>query len=400
MMILYFEPKPERARELVAILGSDVRETAGLGELAELVAGDRAAQLVLLGPGVGLPDALNFAKQMRLNRPSLGVVLLRDQLDVTILGDALRAGIREVVAGSDVDGIRAALVRSLEVSRQMGAATGQQPAMVAGPSAAGKVVTVFAGKGGCGKSTMATNLAVALSAGGAKRVLLVDLDLSFGDVAIMLQLVPERSMVDAVQMAGRLDELGLRSLLTSFGPGVDALLAPAGPADGERVNRELVSEMLKVARKVFDFIVVDTPPFFSDQVLAALDVSDFYILIATPDIPSLKNLRLTLDMFDLLEYSKLERIVVLNRADARVGLTPSDIERVVRSPIQGHVPSTRDVPVSINRGVPLMVEDPNHPVSRAIRDLAANRLGGGEAKPAMLAEPVGKRRPFLLRRGR
>jgi pilus assembly protein CpaE len=401
MMILYFEPKPERARELVAILGSDVRETAGLGELAELVAGDRAAQLVLLGPGVGLPDALNFAKQMRLNRPSLGVVLLREQLDVTTLGDALRAGIREVVASSDVDGVRAALVRSLEVSRQMGVANGQQqPTVAAGPSAAGKIVTVFAGKGGCGKSTMATNLAVALSAGGAKRVLLVDLDLSFGDVAIMLQLVPERSMVDAVQMAGRLDELGLRSLLTSFAPGVDALLAPAGPADGERVNRELVSEMLKVARKVFDFIVVDTPPFFSDQVLAALDISDFYILIATPDIPSLKNLRLTLDMFDLLEYPKLERIVVLNRADARVGLTPSDIERVVRVPIQGHVPSTRDGPVSINRGVPLMVEDPNHPVSRAIRDLAAGRLGGGEAKPATLAEPVGKRRPFLLRRGR
>jgi pilus assembly protein CpaE len=399
MMILYFEPKPERARELVAVLGSDVHAAASLGELSELVAGDRTAQLVLLGPNVGLPEALNFAKQMRLTRSSLGVVLLREQLDVTTLGDALRAGVREVVAGGDIDGIRAALVRSLEVSRQMGTMNGQ-PIQPAGSNTTGKIVTVFAGKGGCGKSTMATNLAVALSGGGAKRVLLVDLDLSFGDVAIMLQLVPERSMVDAVPMAGRLDELGLRSLLTTFSPGVDALLAPAGPADGERVNRELVSEMLKVARKSFDFIVVDTPPFFSDQVLAALDISDFYILLATPDIPSLKNLRLTLDMFDLLEYSKLERIVVLNRADARVGLTPSDIERVVRSPIQGHVPSTRDVPVSINRGVPLMVEDPNHPVSKSIRELATNRLGGGAPKPAPLGETNGKRRPFLLRRGR
>jgi pilus assembly protein CpaE len=282
----------------------------------------------------------------------------------------------------------------------MGTHAGAQQPVNTGSSTIGKLVTVFAGKGGCGKSTMATNLAVALSGGGAKRVLLVDLDLSFGDVAIMLQLVPERSMVDAVPMAGRLDEMGLRSLLTTFAPGVDALLAPAGPADGERVNRELVTEMLKVARKVFDFIVVDTPPFFSDQVLAALDISDFYILLATPDIPSLKNLRLTLDMFDLLEYPKTERIVVLNRADARVGLTASDIERVVRSPIQGHVPSTRDVPVSINRGVPLMVEDPSHPVSKAIRDLAVNRLGGGDTKSAALAETSGKRRPFLLRRGR
>jgi len=144
---------------------------------------------------------------------------------------------------------------------------------------------------------------------------------------------------------------------------------------------------------------VDTPPFVSDQVLAALDVSDFFILIATPDIPSLKNLRLTLDMFDLLEYPKDERIVILNRADSRVGLTPSDIERVVRSPIQGHVPSTRDVPVSINRGVPLMIEDPNHPVSRSIRELAINRLGGGDSN-GTTTELAGKRRPFLLRRGR
>src|SRR5206468_2942367 len=101
----------------------------------------------------------------------------------------------------------------------------------------GRVVTVFAGKGGCGKSTMSTNLAVALAAGGARRVCLVDLDLSFGDVAIMMQLHPERSLVDAVPMAGRLDETAIRSLLTSYGPGIDALLAPASPADGELVRR-------------------------------------------------------------------------------------------------------------------------------------------------------------------
>jgi len=360
---------------------------------------DKTAQLVLLGPGVVLPDALNFAKQMRMIRPSLGVVLLRDHLDVTDLAEALRAGIREVVLPGDVVAVREALARSLEVSRQLGGAMGTALPAPTRPTA-GRLITVFAGKGGCGKSTMATNLAVALAGNGARRVLLIDLDLSFGDVAIMLQLAPERSMVDAVGMTGRLDETGLRSLLTPFAPGVDALLAPAGPADGERVNRELVTEIIKTARKVFDFIVVDTPPFFSDQVLAALDVSDHYILLATPDIPSLKNLRLTMDMFDLLEYPKDERIVVLNRADSHVGLTAADIERVVRAPIQANVPSTRDVPVSINQGVPLMVKDEAHPVSKAIKDLAVHRLGGGESTQVYATpEPAGKRRPFLLRRG-
>jgi pilus assembly protein CpaE len=210
-------------------------------------------------------------------------------------------------------------------------------------------------------------------------------------------------MVDAVSMSGRLDETGLRSLFTTYCVGVDTLLAPAGPADGERVNRELVSEILELARQYFDFVVIDTPPFFSDQVLAALDVSDYYILIATPDVPSLKNLRLTLDMFDLLEYSKDRRVLVLNRADARVGLTQADIERVVRTPIQGHVPSTRDVPVSINRGVPIMIDDPNHPVSRAIREIGEIGLGLGPTPPPQVnSHSAGgrKRGGFSLRLGR
>jgi pilus assembly protein CpaE len=377
---LYFEPDSDRARELVALLGGAPRLARSLVELADFAYAGLAGPLVVLGPGVPLADALALAEKERLRTPSVGVVLLRDNVDVNVLGEAIRAGIREVVDACDGEAIRAACARSLEVSRLLdGRAAAPQPERTGRD---GKLVTVFAGKGGCGKSTVATNMAVALAAGGARRVCLVDLDLSFGDVAIMLQLVPERSMVDAVSMAGRLDETGLRSLLTPFAPGVSTLLAPAGPADGERVTRELVGELLAVARRMFDFIVVDSPPFFSDQVLAALDDSDHYVLIATPDIPSLKNLRLTLDMFDLLEYPKDRRIVVLNRADSRVGLTESDIERVIRAPIRIYVPSTKDVPVSINKGVPLMVEAAGHPVSRALRELAEQHIGAGEPVPA------------------
>ncbi|MBN1172017.1 MAG: P-loop NTPase [Micromonosporaceae bacterium] len=406
-MTLYYEPTLDRAAQLGDVLGEEFRGASSFAELTQFVVTDRNVQLVVLGPGVSLHEALAFTSQQRLIRPTLGVVLLRDQLDVAALAEAIRVGVREVVDAGDADGIRSACIRSLDVSRQFGPAS--QPLQPVMPAAAepaehrGQLITVFAGKGGCGKSTLSTNLAVALTANGTRKVCLIDLDLSFGDVAIMLQLIPERSMVDAVSMAGRLDETGLRSLLTPYCTGVDTLLAPAGPAEGERVSRELVAEILELARACFDFIVVDTPPFFSDQVLAALDVSDYYILIATPDVPSLKNLRLTLDMFDLLEYSKESRIIVLNRADSRVGLTQSDIERVVRAPIQGHVPSTRDVPVSINRGVPIMVEDPTHVVSKAIREIAEVGLGLGPTPPPQVAShaPGGRRRGgFSLRLGR
>jgi pilus assembly protein CpaE len=183
---------------------------------------------------------------------------------------------------------------------------------------------------------------------------------------------------------------------------LDTLLAPAGPADGERVGRDLVSETLTVARQAFDYVIIDTPAVFSDQVLAALDLSDFYLLLATPDIPALKNLRLTLDMFDLLEYPKEERIVVLNRSDSRVGLTLSDIERVVRAPINGHVPSTRDVPVSTNQGTPLMLDNPTHPVSRAIRELAEVNLSVSAPDPDASSVPEARQRKksFTLRWGR
>ena len=388
MSAIYYEP--ERAGPILDVF-PDAHGAADLAELAALVHADPGAQLVILGPTVTLPDAVGFAARHRLTRPSLGVVLLRDQVDVAVLAEAIRSGVREVITAADPDGIRAACARSLDVSRQLVLGT---PAP-AKPTREGQILTVFAGKGGSGKSTVASNLAVALAAGGANRVLLVDLDLAFGDIAIMLQLVPRRTIADAVPMVGRLDETGIRSLVTPYAPGLDTLLAPPGPAEGERVGRELVDEILKIARRMYDYVVVDTPPAFTDQVLAALDLSQWYLLVATPDVPSLKNLRLTLNMFDLLEYPANQRLVVLNRADAQVGLTQADIDKVIRAPINGRVPSTRDVPVSINRGVPLMVSSPQSPVSRCVQQIVDTHIATAEEhdRPA-------HRRRGLLRKGR
>jgi len=392
-MILFTEPDQERTTTLGAVLGPDAKPTADLADLAELVAANATVSLAVLGPGVPLAAALRFAEIHRVSRPALGVVLVRDVVDVQVLGEAIRAGVREVADAADAEGIGAACARSLHVSSHLG---GVPPPDA--PVREGVMVTVFSGKGGCGKSMVATNLAVALAAGGGRRVCLVDLDLSFGDVAIMLQLAPKRSLIDAISMAGRLDETGLRSLLTPYRPGIDTLLAPPGPADGERIGRELVSEALQVARRMFDYVVVDTPPHFTEQVLAALDLSQRYVLVATPDIPALKNLRLTLDMFDLLKYPPERRLVVLNRADARVGLTSGDIQRVIGAPIAGSVPSTRDVPVSMNRGVPLAADSPKHPVSRSIHELIRAHLPTLEY--AAPDDDPRRKRVMTLRKGR
>jgi pilus assembly protein CpaE len=372
---IYWEPDARRPRP-EGLAGHTVVDVDGGAALAAALDAQPEDHLVVVGAGVALGDALAVAAQERIARPALGVVLLRDDLALDVLGEAIRAGVREVVTAGDTAALRQACERSLELSRRLGAAD-RLPG--AGPAPA-TVVTVFAGKGGCGKSILATNLAVSLAGGGARRVLLVDLDLQFGDVGIMTQLVPDRTIADAIAMAGRLDEDGVRSLVTRYRPGLDVLLAPAGPAEGDHVSRALVSELVAAARTMFDFIVVDTPPYFSDQVLAVLDLTDRFVLVVTPDLPTLKSVRLTQDMFELLEYPKERRIAVLNRSDSDVGLTVADIESAVGAPMAVLVPSSRDVPMSVNRGVPLAVDDPKHPVARAVNELADRCAGDSGAR--------------------
>lgn len=393
-MTILYEPHRRDAQQFAVLLGSDVHTAATAADLAAMLTQNPGESLAILGPGVELGDALAVAAEYRVTRPAMGVILIRDRLDVGLLGEAIRAGVREVVAAGDPAGLLAACARSLEVSRQMGPVAPRRAGLVAAEYDA-RVITVFAAKGGCGKTTLATNIAVALAAGGARRVGLIDLDLAFGDVAIMLQLVPERSIADAVGLGDQLDEMTVRSLLTPYAPGLDTLLAPAGPAEAERVTQGLVADVLRLARGMFDFLVVDTPPQFTDHVLTALDASSVHVLLTTPDIPALKNLRITLDTFDLLDLPKESRLVVLNRSDAKVGLTASDIERVIRVPILAHVPSSRDVPVSINRGVPIMVDNPQHPVSKAIRDFSLGRLTS-----PVIGEPTSRGLRGLLSRNR
>lgn len=239
---------------------------------------------------------------------------------------------------------------------------------------AGRIVTVFSAKGGAGKTTMATNLAAVLLDGGRHRVCLLDLDLTFGDVASTLGLDPVRSLVDALGWSGGLDDELLASLTTPFRPGLDCILAPAGPGQGARVPAVLVSELLAVLPSRYDFIVVDTPAALSSHVLTALDAAHHQILLTTPERPSLKNLRLTLDMCDLLGYSREVRAVVVNRSDSRVGLSRAEVEDLVRHPIAGHLPSRRDVPASINRGVPLALAEPEHMFSLAVRRLVHEQI--------------------------
>jgi pilus assembly protein CpaE len=351
---------------------------------------------VVLGPSVDERVSYALADSLRISRPALGIVLVRHRVDATILSEAIRYGIRDVVGERDLAGLNAAVRRNNDLADAIRNRTHLPPTDAT--ALRGQVITVFSAKGGCGKTTLATNLAAVLADRGRHEVCLVDLDLAFGDVAIALQLFPARTIGDALPMADNLDFPALQALLTPHSPGLCTLVAPLEPGIAESIPASLISDVLTMLRAHFDYVVVDTPPAFDDQVLAAFDLSDVVALLATLDIPALKNLKITLETLDLLNFPQDRWHVVLNRADSKVGLSLHEVEKILHTPISAHIPSSRDVPAAINQGVPIVLDDPRHPVSLAIRALAEQALAPRRAPRRSPSPDRGTDRALLRRR--
>jgi pilus assembly protein CpaE len=338
--------------------------------MAAVAAEGREVLAVIVGPSAGDRDALALAGALQQGTPDVSVVLIRRQESGELIRQALRMGVKDVLSSaSDETAVRTAAARAIEIARTLrGRLGGAAPTDPGEGRAPGRVVTVFSSKGGCGKTFLSTNLAVSLARNGAE-VALVDLDLHFGDVAIMLHLFPSHTIYDAAQNPG-LDAMSLKSFLTHHDSGIWALVAPTEPTVADSINPGTIGNILKLLRSAFDYVVIDTPPAFSEPVLAAFDESDWLVMLATLDVPSIKNLRLTLQTMELLHFPKGRIRVVVNRADSKVGLRMPDVEKLLSSPIHTTIPSSRSVPLSVNKGSPIMLEEPKGPVAEAIRRVA------------------------------
>jgi pilus assembly protein CpaE len=339
--------------------------------MAAVAAEGREVLAAIIGPSAGDRDALALAGALQQGTPDVSVVLIRRQESGELIRHALRMGVKDVLSSaSDETAVRTAAARALEIARTLrGRLGGGAPTDAGEGRAPGRVVTVFSSKGGCGKTFLSTNLAVSLARSGVE-VALVDLDLHFGDVAIMLHLFPSHTIYDAAQNPG-LDALSLKSFLTHHDSGIWALVAPTEPTVADSINPGTIGNILKLLRSAFDYVVIDTPPAFSEPVLAAFDESDWLVMLATLDVPSIKNLRLTLQTMELLHFPKGRIRVVVNRADSKVGLRMPDVEKLLSSPVDTTIPSSRSVPLSVNKGSPIMLEEPKGPVAEAIRRVAA-----------------------------
>ena len=336
---------------------------------------------VVLGPTLELSVAAAIAEQVRSTHPSTSVLLIRHELAPEVFAQAMQVGIGAVVAADDQASLGHAISRAKSTWEAING-----PSMSEGEGDRnGRVLTVFSPKGGVGKTTMAVNLGVALSVAGS-RVCVVDLDLAFGDVAITMQLIPEHTIAEAAESEEDLDFSLLQRLLTHHTSGLAILAAPTHPEGRDRISSSLVRRVIQNLRNNFDFIIIDTPPGFDDQVLGAFDETDECVIVATLDVPTIKNTKVAIETLDLLNLVPHNRHLVLNRADEEVGLSLANVEEILGMKVSAALPSATAVASATNHGAPIVLSKPDHPVSKAINALA--RHMAGELVGAKAAEPV------------
>jgi pilus assembly protein CpaE len=262
-----------------------------------------------------------------------------------------------------------------------------------GSSAAGIAVApmlvVLGPKGGTGKTLTACNVALRVAAAG-KRVVLVDLDLQFGDVGLSLGLTPERTVYDLAKAGGSLDAEKLEGYLTKHRSGVRALLAPTRPDHAGSVSTEFLRDVYATLRASNDFVIVDTPPGFTPEVIASIDSSSDVCMVAMLDSLSLKNTKLGLETLELMGYQQSHIRFVLNRADSRVGITDEDVVTIVGRAPDVKIPSDRDIPRSVNQGEPIVRSKSRSDAAKAFRTLSDSYL---------TPEPSGRSRRRFSRKG-
>ena len=231
----------------------------------------------------------------------------------------------------------------------------------------GKVIVVVSPKGGAGKTAMATNLAAALALRFPGRVAALDLDVQFGDMCTSMGLHPEHNLAE-VATSAQVDATTIKLFLTPYDPGLYVLCGARNPADADLVTHEHVSRVIPLLAEDFDYVVVDTPAGLDDRTLAALECATDLLLVSSLDVTSIRSLRKAVDAMDALNVTK-QRHFVLNRADAKVGINPADAAEAVGWPIEAMIPSSREIPLSMNVGTPVVKLEPKSAVAKQLVQL-------------------------------
>ena len=318
------------------------------------------ADVVVVACAAGDEAVTEMVDRAVKSRPDRPVVVMSESSPNGFLRQAFEAGADDVItlpqAGEEV-----AFTLQKVIARRKGLAMpGKPPA---------KVITILGPKGGTGKTLTATNLAVALAQRG-KDVVLVDLDLQFGDIGLAMGLSPERTITDLMKAGPPFDHEKLDRHLLRHPSGVKVLIAPTRPDQAGSLSVDYLRDVYAALRTMSDAVIVDTPPGFTAEVIATIDVSSDICMIGMLDSLSLKNMKLGLETLELMGYETRNVTLILNRSDSSVGILPEDVSTIIGRPPDVAVPSDREIPRSVNEGTPIVASKPGSGVAKAFEALA------------------------------
>ena len=334
-----------------------------------------AIDVLVLSPEVKEPDALGLAEFVGRTAPGTAIVLVRDHTWNGLLPAAMRAGIRDVVDMTQgTDELREAVERAIVWATNLRSASGASLKSDGTKAQRGSVISVFSSKGGSGKTFLTSNLAAAIAAVTGQDTAVVDLDVDMGDVFTYFGREPSATVHDLMELGEGASSDAIRGVSVEVAPQVYAFGAPPDPA-AEAPAGEAVGKFLRAIRGEFPFVVVDASVDYSDSALVCFDLSDVICLVTSLDVVGVKHLSKALDTLLTIGLPRDRFRVVLNRADSKVGLDAGDVERVMKIQVDAMIPSSRLVPTSLNKGRPVVLDEPGSEVSQSLRHLATKFAG-------------------------
>jgi pilus assembly protein CpaE len=358
-------------RALEAYPGGTVSQISADSTTAVSYCVERRPVAAIVGADLTPLDGYATTKEIVSRASGVSVLLVARDPTSEDFRKALRAGARDMLpVPVDKSDLFSALDAAIEVSRAKRITLDQLTAHAVDPDEIPKAkrIVVFSTKGGTGKTFVATNLAVGLAAAGS-RVALVDLDLQFGDVAIALGMTPDRTLFDLVQTYTQFDLPLMRDFMLKHPSGLHVLPAPLYPDQADQITTSDIESLLSAIETGYDYVVVDTPPFFEDRILVALDWADYVLLIGSLDLPSVKNMKISFTTMDLMAYPEEKLRIVINRADTKVGLDIGEVEKTLGRKVELAISSSIDVPRALNAGEALVLTKPGSKVSKELAKL-------------------------------
>lgn len=390
----------ENVRKLLAFEADiEVVGVAGTGREAVQLARDLQPNIVMMDINMPDMDGITAVEMIARDVPIAQVVMMSVQSEADYLRRSMLAGARDFLTkpftGEDlISTIRrvhrmgqtraATIVAAAPAQLQAQAARGSIPATGAQPSREGAIIVVFGPKGGIGTTATAVNLSVALGQRTERnKVMLVDASLQFGDVGVFLNLPPGRNLTDLSASIEDLDPESIDVIAASHASGIKALLAPPRPEMADLVTADVLKRILEELRRQYDFVVVDTATVINDAILTTFDIADRIVLVATPDIPAIKNARLFFEITDALSYPPNKIMLVINKVDRRTGITAQMIEDNIKHQVAAQIPlDEATVLNAINRGVPFMMDQRAKPIAQAVQQLAEKVAAEFRRSPA------------------